>query len=231
MRIYRRCHYTMGGLWVDYNLESTLPGLFVLVRPTSPTTERIGWWSALMQGLADGFFVVPTRSEHTSLVGAPCRLDLSNEFERSERACVSARKQDPRGTRGRTVDSFHRETPRQGHVDHCACTQRPRLRVPGKPCARSATSSGKTCRARKDAAPEPEPPTRWSCGDFSNSRSCWRDALHRSESCGGTLPRREQTRRGRSKARRRALQLCRGMAYQGADRQSSLHKEPLTFDT
>ena len=60
MRIYPAVHYTMGGLWVDYNLESTIPGLFVLGEAnfSDHGANRLGA-SALMQGLADGYFVIP----------------------------------------------------------------------------------------------------------------------------------------------------------------------------
>ena len=60
MRIYPASHYTMGGLWVDYNLESTIPGLFVIGEAnfSDHGANRLGA-SALMQGLADGYFVIP----------------------------------------------------------------------------------------------------------------------------------------------------------------------------
>ena len=66
MRIYPAIHYTMGGLWVDYNLMSTIPGLHVLGEAnfSDHGANRLGA-SALMQGLADGYFVIPTRSPHT----------------------------------------------------------------------------------------------------------------------------------------------------------------------
>ncbi|MEZ4612757.1 MAG: FAD-binding protein [Caldilineaceae bacterium] len=60
MRIYPASHYTMGGLWVDYNLESTIPGLFVIGEANFSDRRRPGA-SALMQGLADGYFVCLTR--------------------------------------------------------------------------------------------------------------------------------------------------------------------------
>ena len=67
MRIYPAVHYTMGGLWVDYNLMSTIPGLFVLGEAnfSDHGANRLGA-SALMQGLADGYFVIPTRWATTS---------------------------------------------------------------------------------------------------------------------------------------------------------------------
>ena len=111
MRIYPAPHYTMGGLWVDYNLESTLPGLFVLGEAnfSDHGANRLGA-SALMQGLADGYFIVPyTLGEY--LAGA--RLDAARGTEaefadaNAEVAGRTARLLGVRGTR--TVDSFHRE--------------------------------------------------------------------------------------------------------------------------
>ena len=66
MRIYPAMHYAMGGLWVDYNLMSTIPGLHVLGEAnfSDHGANRLGA-SALMQGLADGYFVIPTRSATT----------------------------------------------------------------------------------------------------------------------------------------------------------------------
>src|ERR1700752_3608363 len=71
MRIFPAIHYTMGGLWVDYNLMSTIPGLHVLGEAnfSDHGANRLGA-SALMQGLADGYFVIPYTSGH-SLAGTP----------------------------------------------------------------------------------------------------------------------------------------------------------------
>jgi succinate dehydrogenase / fumarate reductase flavoprotein subunit len=111
MRIYPAPHYTMGGLWVDYHLMSTIPGLFALGEAnfSDHGANRLGA-SALMQGLADGYFVIPY-----TLGGYLANVDVEDvspdqqEFRDAERE-VGARVQrllDARGTR--TVDSFHRE--------------------------------------------------------------------------------------------------------------------------
>ena len=111
MRIYPAVHYTMGGLWVDYNLESTIPGLFVLGEAnfSDHGANRLGA-SALMQGLADGYFVVPaTIAAH--LAGrklAPVGSDHA-AFAEAE---ASARERIARilGVKGkRSADSIHRE--------------------------------------------------------------------------------------------------------------------------
>ena len=111
MRIYPAVHYTMGGLWVDYNLMSNLPGLFVLGEAnfSDHGANRLGA-SALMQGLADGYFVIPY-----TLGGylANTRLDpvdTDNAAFRAAERDASSRIDQLLAVRGkRTVDDFHRE--------------------------------------------------------------------------------------------------------------------------
>ena len=111
MRIYPAVHYTMGGLWVDYNLESTVPGLFVLGEAnfSDHGANRLGA-SALMQGLADGYFVIPYTLGDYLARARPQKLDPSHSaFADAERG-VTQRISRLLGAKGtRTVDSFHRE--------------------------------------------------------------------------------------------------------------------------
>ncbi|HVE39989.1 MAG TPA: fumarate reductase/succinate dehydrogenase flavoprotein subunit [Planctomycetota bacterium] len=111
MRIYPAVHYTMGGLWVDYNLMSSIPGLFVAGEAnfSDHGANRLGA-SALMQGLADGYFILPTTLANYL---ATTKLDKVGadhaEFKKVE-ADVDARVKKFLGIKGkRTVDSFHRE--------------------------------------------------------------------------------------------------------------------------
>ena len=86
MRIYPASHYTMGGLWVDYNLQSTIPGLFVLGEAnfSDHGANRLGA-SALMQGLADGYFVIPyTLPDYLARVGAKNVSTEAPEFSEVE---------------------------------------------------------------------------------------------------------------------------------------------------
>ncbi|MCH2155259.1 MAG: fumarate reductase/succinate dehydrogenase flavoprotein subunit [Opitutales bacterium] len=114
MRIYPALHYTMGGLWVDYNLQTTIPGLFALgeCNFSNHGANRLGA-SALMQGLADGYFVIPyTLGDYLARI--PLSEAGSNnpempEFKEAEEA-VKARTQKLLGIKGkRTVRSFHKE--------------------------------------------------------------------------------------------------------------------------
>ena len=120
MRIFPAVHYTMGGLWVDYDLQSTIPGLFVIGEAnfSDHGANRLGA-SALMQGLADGYFVLPT-TIGDYLAGAKLApvADDAPEVVEAE-AEVAARIDRLLSIDGhRTVDSFHREL---GHVmwDYC----------------------------------------------------------------------------------------------------------------
>jgi succinate dehydrogenase / fumarate reductase flavoprotein subunit len=111
MRIYPASHYTMGGLWVDYNLMSTIPGLHVLGEAnfSDHGANRLGA-SALMQGLADGYFIIPYTIGNYLAGLKPGGVTTAHpEFKKAE-AEVDARVKRLLGIRGkRTVDSFHRE--------------------------------------------------------------------------------------------------------------------------
>ncbi|MCE2851332.1 MAG: fumarate reductase/succinate dehydrogenase flavoprotein subunit [Roseiflexaceae bacterium] len=111
MRIYPAVHYTMGGLWVDYNLMSTIPGLFVggEANFSDHGANRLGA-SALMQGLADGYFVLPATISNYLAQGGLNNVDGTHPAVQDAVQQVTAFNQrilDIKGTR--TVDSFHRE--------------------------------------------------------------------------------------------------------------------------
>ncbi|HNH84758.1 MAG TPA: fumarate reductase/succinate dehydrogenase flavoprotein subunit, partial [Acidobacteriota bacterium] len=111
MRIFPAVHYTMGGLWVDYNLMSTIPGLFVLGEAnfSDHGANRLGA-SALMQGLADGYFVIPYTIGNYLAQAKLDKLDKAHtDFQKTE-ADVKGRINKLLNLKGkRTVDSFHRE--------------------------------------------------------------------------------------------------------------------------
>src|SRR5205807_9452396 len=111
MRIYPAIHYTMGGLWVDYNLMSTIPGLYVIGEAnfSDHGANRLGA-SALMQGLADGYFVLPNTIGDYLASTKFEKVDVSHaaviDAERNV-AAITRRLLASRGTR--SVDSYHRE--------------------------------------------------------------------------------------------------------------------------
>src|SRR5687768_13890199 len=109
MRIYPATHYTMGGLWVDYNLMSTIPGLHVMGEAnfSDHGANRLGA-SALMQGLADGYFVIPYTIGNYLATQSAKRIGTDHPAFKEAESAVSARTSKLLGTKGtRTVDSFH----------------------------------------------------------------------------------------------------------------------------
>ena len=234
MRIYPAVHYTMGGLWVDYNLMSTIPGLHVIGEAnfSDHGANRLGA-SALMQGLADGYFVLPsTVSDYLASV-APASADTSHpEFRRLE-AEVAERTRTLLTIGGkRTVDSFHREL---GHIlwEKCgmartaagleqALAQIPELReefwrnvnVPG--------SDAELNQALEKAG---------RVADFLElGELICRDALDREESCGGHFREEYQTADGEAKRDDEHFAYVAAWEYTGDLRHPRLHKEPLDFE-
>ncbi len=111
MMIYPAVHYTMGGLWVDYNLMSNLPGLHVLGEAnfSDHGANRLGA-SALMQGLADGYFVIPTTIANYLATQVPAKVGTDHPAFEEAKAKVQKRISDLLSINGtRTVDSFHRD--------------------------------------------------------------------------------------------------------------------------
>ncbi len=111
MRIYPAVHYTMGGLWVDYNLMSNVPGLHVLGEAnfSDHGANRLGA-SALMQGLADGYFVIPTTIANYLATQKPGSIKTDHPAFKEAEAVINARTQRFIDIKGkRTVDSYHRE--------------------------------------------------------------------------------------------------------------------------
>ncbi len=232
MRIYPAVHYTMGGLWVDYNLQSTIPGLFVVGEAnfSDHGANRLGA-SALMQGLADGYFVLPATIGDYLTGTTPVRRDLSDEACGKVEREVQARTEQLLSIKGsRTVDSFHREL---GRImwDNCgmgrteaglteALEKIPRLReqfwndvyVPGD----AATLNQSLENAGRVA-------------DFMElGELMCRDALHRNESCGGHFREESQTPDG--EAQRDDERFSYVAAWEHTGGVPALHKEQLEFD-
>ena len=116
MRIYPAVHYTMGGLWVDYHLQTTIPGLFCLGEAnfSDHGANRLGA-SALMQGLADGYFIIPyTLGNYLASVGAASLADASGSAFKAVEGEARAKLDRLIAVKGkRSIDSFHKEL---GHV-------------------------------------------------------------------------------------------------------------------
>jgi succinate dehydrogenase / fumarate reductase flavoprotein subunit len=234
MRIFPAVHYTMGGLWVDYDLMSNLPGLFVLGEAnfSDHGANRLGA-SALMQGLADGYFVIPYTIGHffatTKL--APVGPDHA-EFKKVV-AETDARTKKLLSIKGkRTVDSFHKELGRLmwehvGMARDRAGLEKvmhkiPALRqqfwddvfVPG---------SGEELNQSLEKAGR--------VADFLEfAELLTADALHREESCGGHFRTEYQTEDGEAVRDDEKFCYVAAWEWQGEEKPFVLHKEPLEFE-
>ncbi|MGH7502984.1 MAG: fumarate reductase/succinate dehydrogenase flavoprotein subunit [Longimicrobiales bacterium] len=234
MRIYPAPHYTMGGLWVDYNLMSTVPGLHVIGEAnfSDHGANRLGA-SALMQGLADGYFIIPL-TIGDDLAGA--RLDhvtTDHDAFRDAESSVSQRASRLLRTRGRrTVREFHREL---GRIlwDHCgmsrsagglhqALARIPALRdefwddvnVPGS--AQDLNQSLEYAGRVADF--------------FEFAELMCRDALHRDESAGAHFRIEHQSQDGEARRNDDQFAYTAVWEYAGDDHTPRLHKEPLRFE-
>ncbi|MGF1457728.1 MAG: fumarate reductase/succinate dehydrogenase flavoprotein subunit [Leptolyngbyaceae cyanobacterium] len=234
MRIYPAVHYTMGGLWVDYHLMSTIPGLFVLGEAnfSDHGANRLGA-SALMQGLADGYFVVP-QTLGVYLASQPLE-PVTTEHDAFAAAEASVQQQIEQLLQihgNKTVMAFHRELgqlvwdfigmarDQVGLESAIARIQDLReefwqnLRVPGE-----ANRMNKNLEFAGRVA------------DFIELAELMaRDALHREESCGGHFREEYQTADGEAKRDDEHFAYVAAWQYQGRDRTPTLHREDLQFE-
>jgi succinate dehydrogenase / fumarate reductase flavoprotein subunit len=235
MRIYPAPHYSMGGLWVDYYLMSTIPGLFVLGEAnfSDHGANRLGA-SALMQGLADGYFIAPyTLGEYLAGVALD-DVDANHDACRSTMRDVEERTAKLLGVQGsRTVDSFHRELgllmldrcgmsrTAEGLTDAIGTIAELReaywndVRVPGD----GAELNQELEKAGRVA------------DHFELAELMCRDALAREESCGGHFREEYQTDEG--EALRNDDDFCHVTVweYAGAGKEPVAHEEELEFET
>ena len=234
MRIYPALHYTMGGLWVDYNLMSTIPGLFVLGEAnfSDHGANRLGA-SALMQGLSDGYFVAPYTIGNYLAQAKLDKLDAGHGAFQAAEIAVNDQTSHFLKIKGkRTVDSFHREL---GKLlwEHCgmgrteaglqaALQKIPALRaefwenvnVPG---------SGNDLNQELEKAGR--------VADFFELAEllCY-DALHRTESCGGHFREESQTADGEALRDDENFAYVAAWQYAGPEVTPILNKEPLEFE-
>jgi succinate dehydrogenase / fumarate reductase flavoprotein subunit len=233
MRIFPAVHYTMGGLWVDYNLMSNLPGLHVLGEAnfSDHGANRLGA-SALMQGLADGYFVIPyTIGNYLASTPLP-KVDANHDAFKAAKAEVEARLGKFLSINGkRTVDDFHRQL---GHI-MWEYVGRSRNK------AGLEKAQGLIANLREEfwqdvkipgeanfVNPELEKAGR--VADFLELGELMaKDALERNESCGGHF--REEFQAD-GEAVRDDENYCYAAAWEwtGAPSKANLHKEQLTFE-
>ena len=233
MRIYPAVHYTMGGLWVDYNLQSTIPGLHVLGEAnfSDHGANRLGA-SALMQGLADGYFVIPATMGHFIASTKLEKVTTDHEAFKSAIANATANTSKLLASKGnKTVDDYHREL---GHImwEYCgmgrnatglkkALTLLPKLRE-------EFHSNLKVTGAGGELNEELEKAGR--VGDFIELGELMvSDALHRNESCGGHF-REEYQAEGEAKRDDENFCYAAAWEYKGVGKSEELHKENLEFE-
>jgi succinate dehydrogenase / fumarate reductase flavoprotein subunit len=234
MRIYPAPHYTMGGLWVDYDLQTTIPGLYCLGEAnfSDHGANRLGA-SALMQGLADGYFIVPyTIADHLARTG-PGAVRADHPAFAASRTEVAARARRLLGVNGRrTITEFHRALGRimWEHVGmarsaaSCAEALRriPALREEFRQDVR-VVGSGAGMNRELERAGRVE-------DFFELAELIARDALYREESCGGHFRVEHQTPEG--EARRDDARFCHVAAWEwrGEGAEPAVHVEPLAFE-
>ncbi len=234
MRIYPAPHYTMGGLWVDYNLESTVKGLFVIGEAnfSDHGANRLGA-SALMQGLADGYFVLPyTIGDYLARLG-PIKVSSDTSAFSAVVGEVQDRAKELLGINGkRTVDSFHREL---GTVlwEKCGMGR-------NKAGLEEALETIPALReefwrdVRVTGVNEELNQTLERAGrvaDFLEfGELMCHDALYRAESCGGHFREEYQTEEGEAQRNDDEFAHVAAWEFTGVGSTPVLHKEPLTFE-
>jgi len=234
MKIFPAIHYTMGGLWVDYNLMSTIPGLFVLGEAnfSDHGANRLGA-SALMQGLADGYFVLPytiggyfagteldkVDTNHSTL------KELQNDTKEKSEKLLSIKG-------NRSVDDFHRELGKLTW-DKCGMSRNaeglkeakekiPELRKEFWQDVKVPGTNGEFNQELEKAG---------RVADFLEfNETMINDALNREESCGGHFREEFQTEEGEAKRNDEDFTYVAAWEFQGTDKEPVLHKEPLTFE-
>jgi succinate dehydrogenase / fumarate reductase flavoprotein subunit len=234
MRIYPAPHYAMGGLWVDYNLMTTIPGLFAIGEAnfSDHGANRLGA-SALMQGLGDGYFILPFTIGGYLAEQKPGLVDLSHPAFLT--AQTEAREQIARlrALRGRRLPhGIHRE---MGKMLWNLCGM-------NRTEAGLREALGKVAEFREMFWKEVSVPGSDTCNqaleramrvlDFMDfAELLVLDALHRKESCGGHFREESQTEEG--EARRDDANFCYVAAWEfkGAGQPPVLHKEPLSFES
>jgi succinate dehydrogenase / fumarate reductase flavoprotein subunit len=234
MRIYPAVHYTMGGLWVDYDLESSIPGLYVTGEAnfSDHGANRLGA-SALMQGLADGYFVLPNTINDYLADGPFPQVDESHPAAIDALKAVRARIDKLLSLNGsRTVDSFHRELGRL-MWDYCgmerseeglrkAVTRIRELKDEFWSDVRVLGTNEELNQALERAGRVAD--------FFELGELMCIDALVRRESCGGHFRVESQTSDGEALRDDKEFAYVSAWEFGGEGGRPILHKEPLVYD-
>lgn len=234
MMIYPAVHYTMGGLWVDYNLMTTVPGLYALGEAnfSDHGANRLGA-SALMQGLADGYFVIPyTIGDYLAGISNEKVGTDRPEFKESMDA-VQARIDKLLSIKGKkSVDQFHKEL---GHVmwDYCGMSRTEEGLKKAKGLVQNIRKefweNVNVLGSNNELNQELEKANR--VADFIELGELMiDDALERSESCGGHFREESQTPEGEALRKDDEFSFVSAWQYQGENQPEVLNKEKLEFE-
>jgi succinate dehydrogenase / fumarate reductase flavoprotein subunit len=235
MRIYPAMHYTMGGLWVDYELQSTIPGLFVIGEAnfSDHGANRLGA-SALMQGLADGYFILPyTIGNYLAPLLGTAPLPTNHESFAQAEANVHMGLTYVMAINGtRSVDWFHRELGRIvwediGMARNRAGLEKALSEIPALEAEFWSdvriTGSAATLNQSLEKAGR--------LADFFELAKLMAiDALHREESCGGHFREEHQTEDGEAKRDDENFAYVAAWEWKGRNEPQELTKEPLDFE-
>ncbi len=234
MRIYPAVHYTMGGLWVDYNLMTTIPGLFALgeCNFSDHGANRLGA-SALMQGLADGYFVIPYTMGGYLAATKLEKVDTGNEEFKAAEKTVNDKIAKLLAVKGnKTVDEFHRELgkilweyvgmSRNAKGLETAIQKIKTLREEFWKDVRVLGDNEELNQSLEKAG---------RVADFLELAELMAiDALHRNESCGGHFREEYQTEENEAKRDDENFTYVAAFEYKGDDQKPELHKEELEFE-
>lgn len=236
MRIYPAIHYTMGGLWVDYNLETSIPGLFALGEAnfSDHGANRLGA-SALMQGLADGYFVIPYTigTFLANDIRTPKFKTDTQEFVAAENA-VRERINKLLSIKGkRSVESFHRELGVKIMWEYCGMARNEEgLKTALVKIRQLRDEFWKNVYVPGDAEefnPELEKALR--VADFFELGELMiKDALHRKESCGGHFREEYATPEGETLRDDQNFKYVAAWEFTGVGNEPVLHKEDLNYE-
>jgi len=234
MRIYPAIHYTMGGLWVDYNLMSNIEGLFVIGEAnfSDHGANRLGA-SALMQGLADGYFVLPYTIGNYFANNKLEKVDESHPEALSSKNDIEEKTKKFLSIQGsQTVDSFHK---RLGKLmwDECGMSRNQNGLAKAIEEIQSLREEFyhdlKIVGSDQDLNQSLEKAGR--VADFLEfGEVMLQDALTREESCGGHFREEHQTSEGEAKRNDENFSHVSVWEYQGYGSKPQLHKEPLSFE-
>jgi succinate dehydrogenase / fumarate reductase flavoprotein subunit len=234
MRIFPASHYTMGGLWVDYRLMSTIPGLFVIGEAnfSDHGANRLGA-SALMQGLADGYFVVPyTLGDYLASIKLdktdaddPACKEVENEVASMTKRLLSIKGK-------RTVDSFHREL---GGIlwEYCGMGRNAeglRQALDKIPALREEYWRNVNVLGENEEFNQCLEKAGRVADFMEIAELMCQDALERNESCGGHFREEYQTPEGEALRDDENFTHAAVWEYQGPDRKPVRHREPLHFE-